>query len=120
MSAIEFDEAHFLSAEAALLRAMNTPRMAATELAARIAARHGLQAAWILGKQRTPHIMRARVELYRALREPPFSWSYPAIGRFVGGRDHTTIIAALASPERKKALSLRKKMASCRLPALRS
>jgi chromosomal replication initiation ATPase DnaA len=40
----------------------------------------------------------ARRELYAALRAK--GWSYPAIGRFVGNRDHTTVMAALREKRR--------------------
>lgn len=42
---------------------------------------------------RAKHLASARAELYVALRAR--GWSYPSIGRFVGGRHHSTVLSAL-------------------------
>ena len=65
-----------------------------------VARRYGLPLAQLLGPSSTPHSRSgtapaARRELYVALRAR--GWSYPQIGRFCGGRDHTTVIAAIDS-----------------------
>ena len=70
-------------------------RLPADTLARTIASRHGLTVTEMLGPSRLRHVVVARAELYRALRAQ--GWSYPAIGRFAGHRDHTTIMAAIGA-----------------------
>jgi chromosomal replication initiation ATPase DnaA len=60
------------------------------EVAASIAKRFGVSVKEMLGVKRDQHVMRARRVLYRKLHEE-LHWSYSSIGRFVGGRDHTTV-----------------------------
>jgi hypothetical protein len=75
-----------------------------TVLAAEIAAHHRITVADLLGPRRLKRLMAGRHELYRILRE--LGWSYPDIGQFVGGRDHTTVLAALRPSPRKQAIEL--------------
>jgi hypothetical protein len=93
MSAVEYTEEHFAFP-------LTVERLDAMALVERIAKKHACSPSQMLSKCRYPHLVRARQELYRALRVHPFNWSYPAIGSFVG-RDHTTIMLAIASPERR-------------------
>jgi chromosomal replication initiation ATPase DnaA len=63
-----------------------------------VARRYGLPVSQLLGPSSTPHARSgtapaARRELYAVLRSR--GWSYPQIGRFCGGRDHTTVIQAI-------------------------
>jgi hypothetical protein len=44
----------------------------------------------VIAKDNSRERVHARAEIYALLRER--GWSYPKIGAFVGGRDHTTII----------------------------
>lgn len=67
-------------------------------VAATIARRHGISTAILLAPNmvpgsRRPTPARARRELFRALRD--HGWSSPEIGDFVGGRDHSTVLAGL-------------------------
>jgi chromosomal replication initiation ATPase DnaA len=62
-----------------------------------ISRRSGVPQAVILGRSRSQTVARARLALYRALRE--MKMSYPEIGRFVGGRDHSTVIAVMKYAE---------------------
>ena len=95
MSAIEWTEEE-LEARANGMRAKPIAIDKSFEEAAlRVACKHGVTVAQMLGPKRFGHLVRARAELYRVLRAPPFSWSYPAIGHACGGRDHTTILAAV-------------------------
>jgi chromosomal replication initiation ATPase DnaA len=95
MSAIEFTEEDIERASSrqapSLAKAHGTAEQAAEE----VAKRHGVRVRDMLGPSRLAHLVRARADLYRVLRAPPFSWSLPAIARFAGGRDHTTILSAL-------------------------
>jgi chromosomal replication initiation ATPase DnaA len=70
-----------------------------------IARAHGVTVDELLGPLRVAHIVRARKELYATLRAR--GWSYPAIGNFVGGRDHSTVMAGLG-----KAKGARKQVAA--------
>lgn len=54
---------------------------------------HRIPVAEILGKSRTTPVFIARAHLAGLLKERLF-WSFSRIGRFIGGRDHTTIINA--------------------------
>ena len=51
----------------------------------------------LMGPYRFGFLTRARFALYKALRIR--GWSYSAIGTFVGGRDHTTIIYGVRRAE---------------------
>lgn len=65
-------------------------------IAAEVASKHGVTVDDIKGPRRVKNIMAARVEFYiRAVNET--SKSYPQIGRFCGGRDHTTILKVVKS-----------------------
>ena len=68
-------------------------------LAESIAAELGVRVADILGQARYPSITYARHHFIAVLRWSTFL-SYPEIGALVGGRDHTTIIAAERRYER--------------------
>lgn len=52
--------------------------------------RHGLTWPQLIARNNCMTHVNARAEVYALLRER--GWSYPQIGRLVGGRDHTTII----------------------------
>jgi chromosomal replication initiation ATPase DnaA len=106
MSAIEYTEADFEQNAQKHVRSVES----ASDVARRIAAKHHCSVAHMLSKLRYAHLVRARLELYQVLRTPPFSWSLPAIGRFTN-RDHTTVMLALASPEKRAAKAHRTKVA---------
>jgi chromosomal replication initiation ATPase DnaA len=89
VSTVEFDEAHFTRPPPKISSA------SAETLARHLAHRYGLTVDQILGPGRRKHVMSARRELYRMLRER--GWSYPAIGEFCGGRNHSTIMVALGA-----------------------
>jgi len=55
-----------------------------------VATRHNMTVAEMIGKDRRPRYIRARQEAMYLLRHA--GYSYPQIGRFVGGRDHTTAL----------------------------
>ncbi len=63
-----------------------------------IADRHHVTTDGIMGRDRSPTVARARAEVCHALYHlPGRGLSYPEIGRLIGGRDHTTIMAAVES-----------------------
>jgi hypothetical protein len=110
MSAIELTEEQL--AERALCPGV--PRDA-SQIAAEISARHCMPIKSIMGPSRHKSVMRARRDLYRAMRN--IGWSYPEIGRFVGGRDHTTVMSALSQkgwpaddPDTKRWVAYRRKV----------
>jgi chromosomal replication initiation ATPase DnaA len=100
MSAHEFTPEDLERADANYDQTLEARRATAQSLAMQVARRHGLSVEDMLSRRRYAHLAVARVDLYLALRGK--GWSYPAIGRFVE-RDHTTIIAALWTKERKEA-----------------
>ena len=57
----------------------------------------------LLGKGRRAHIARARFALYASLRA--LGWSYPKIGRFVGGRDPTTVLQGVRTHGAREGVS---------------
>lgn len=65
-----------------------------------VVAQHGATVDDVLGPTRLAHVVRARRDAMRLIRDR-LAWSYPAIGRLFG-RDHTTVMMALASPERRE------------------
>lgn len=66
-------------------------------IARRIACQYGVTYEDMMSHQRWGNLSEARLALYLELRA--LRWSYPQIGRFVGGRDHTTIMAAVHKSE---------------------
>ncbi len=70
----------------------------ARKIIADIAHKHGLTYADLVGPRRFRHIIPARDEAIaavRALSNGRESFSLPMVGRIFGGKDHTTILAAL-------------------------
>jgi len=63
--------------------------------------RHGFTWAQIIERNNTHPRVRARAEVYVLLRER--GWSYPRIGQFVGGRDHTTVMNSVQRYYARKA-----------------
>lgn len=81
-----------LKVPAALL-ARRTPRERQLHVVARVAARYGLTAADLLGRDRRDHVARARWHAWYQLR-CQFGSSLNQIGRLFD-RDHTTILYGL-------------------------
>lgn len=57
----------------------------------------GLDVEELVGRSHMQHICKARFALYKAFHLR--GWSYSAVGRAIGGRDHTTIINGIARAE---------------------
>ena len=93
MGCIEFTEHDLALPEESVAK-----RSGADALAVEVARMHGLRVGDMLGPSRNPALTRARADLYRRLRA--CGWSYPMIGRFCGGRDHTTVMSALGALKR--------------------
>lgn len=64
------------------------------DIVSRVSAQHDISVDLIKGPRRDKPIFRARAQAMYEIRQRT-SQSYPAIGRFFGGRDHTTVIAAV-------------------------
>lgn len=64
------------------------------DLVRSIADARGLSAPAIVRGGNQPYYVDARAEVYKALREPPFEYSFPRIGRLFG-KHHTTIISSV-------------------------
>lgn len=66
-------------------------RISVREIIEETAAKHGVSIVDIKSRRRARHLVLARHEaMWRARHETPHS--YPLIGRWMGGRDHTTVI----------------------------
>lgn len=59
-----------------------------------IARRYGITVEKLRGYDRRRPVPTIRREVFRQLRA--IGWSYPRIGAFMGGRDHSTIVYALS------------------------
>lgn len=70
-----------------------TSHAMAMMIVGQVALTTGISIAEIVGSSRNKHVVRARREAARQLREAEFS--YPEIGRALGGRHHTTCLALL-------------------------
>lgn len=76
------------------------PPITVAEIARQTAARYGVTINDIKSPRRDQRFVRARQEaMWRARNETPHS--LPAIGRFLGGRDHTTIIYGIRKHEER-------------------
>lgn len=65
-----------------------------------VAEKHGVTPVDILSERRTQLVVNARQEaMWRAKSET--EWSLPRIGKAFGGRDHTTVIHALRTHEKR-------------------
>lgn len=66
---------------------------------------HGLPVSALTGQKRERHIVWPRQEACWALRGLT-RLSLPAIGRLMGNRDHTTVMASIAAVERRRATDI--------------
>ena len=60
-----------------------------------VADKHGIEVEHMIGPRRTRPLVNARIEAYCRLYNECPQMSLPAIGRAVGGRDHTTVLHAI-------------------------
>jgi chromosomal replication initiation ATPase DnaA len=74
------------------------PGKEAERIVAEVAERHGLTAADLKGPSRLKHISHPRQEAMAALYITG-RYSLPGIGRFLGGRDHTTVLVGIRKHE---------------------
>lgn len=70
---------------------MPTSRAKARAILHEVAFKHGVTVEEIVSMSRPPVLCAARNEAYYRLRTET-TWSFPSIGRFLGGRDHATVI----------------------------
>ncbi|WP_210329506.1 helix-turn-helix domain-containing protein, partial [Methylorubrum zatmanii] len=68
----------------------------------KVAAQHGVTFEDILGDDRAVHIVAARYEAIRAVREVHPTHSIKRLGRIFGGRDHSSIRNALGMNQRAR------------------
>jgi len=69
---------------------------ALSRLLALVATDHRVHVCDLLGRSRTRHLVSARAEFVRLANS--LGYSYPVIGRALGGRDHTTCVHLAARP----------------------
>lgn len=65
-------------------------RVTMRELAEQVCVKHGITVAELKGERKLKRLIPARYEFMALAYELPHT-SYPMIGRFLGGRDHTTV-----------------------------
>ena len=70
-------------------------RKTANQVLAEVAARHKLTVAQLVGPSRQYHYAHPRMEAYFEIYVQCPHMSLPAIGRLIGGRDHTSILSGL-------------------------
>jgi hypothetical protein len=78
----------------------NTPVWVVRAMLQEVAEASRLTPEQIVGQQRNVRIVAARHYLMWRLRRET-TWSLPQIGRFLGGRDHTTVLHGIRSWEKK-------------------
>lgn len=67
------------------------PPITMAQILARVAEKHGLTVADLKGPRIAPRFSHPRQEAMHAMHAVG-RWSLPQIGRFLGGRDHTTVL----------------------------
>jgi len=77
-----------------------TPVWIARSMLLEVAQQTGLTIQEVIGQQRNPNVVAARHYLMWRLRRET-TWSLPEIGRFLGGRDHTTVIHGIRKWEQR-------------------
>lgn len=70
----------------------------AKQIAKFVAEKHGLTLEQLVGRTRSDDVVKARHEVFYRLRKET-TWSLPRIGRFIGGRDHTTVLHGIRKHE---------------------
>lgn len=79
-------------------------RKSMTEIAKRVLERYpDFTLAEIKGPRRSDYLIKARFAVIDAIKRERPDLSYPQIGKFLGGRDHTTIMAAVRAIAERKA-----------------
>jgi len=64
-----------------------------------IASRHGLTVDEMIGRSKMHALVRARREF--AIEAKKFGFTMKEIGRYLGGRDHTTVMHLIRTKDRK-------------------
>lgn len=77
---------------------MPSTRPVMKTIATRVALAHGFQLEDLTGPARTKRVAHVRHEAMWEIYETGL-FSYPQIGRFFGGRDHTTVICGCRAHE---------------------
>lgn len=77
-----------------------TPRQLTLAIVESVAARHGVTVGIVFERDGRPgarvrKVVEARHEAIAEVAAARPHWSYPALGRFFGGRDHTSVMHAL-------------------------
>lgn len=83
-----------------MLMPKNRPGMAV--IAQSVAEKHGLRLKDLIGDERSRTYSRPRQEAYYAIYQTG-AYSLPQIGRFFGGRDHTTVLFGIRAHEKRMA-----------------
>lgn len=79
-------------------------RKSMTEIAKRVLERYpDFTLDEIKGSRRNHYLIKARFAVIDAIKRERPDLSYPQIGKFMGGRDHTTIMAAVRAIAERKA-----------------
>lgn len=73
------------------MRQMDFARHKAEQIIKEVCNKHNVSRVDLISERRPQPLVRARQEAYYRLATE-MTWSLPRIGRFLGGRDHTTIL----------------------------
>lgn len=87
---------------------VSSPRDLINQALTAIARKHGITLEKLKSKSRLAACVEARRDAYRMLHAAPYNWSTPRIGAYFG-RDHSTVVYAIAPEERREALAARKR-----------
>jgi chromosomal replication initiation ATPase DnaA len=80
---------------------LDPPKKASRSIIRIVAQKHGITVQELLGQSRFAHIVHARQEAMHEMRL--MGMSYHQIGRFMGGRDHSTVWHGVRAHEERTA-----------------
>lgn len=83
------------------------PQRTLAEIVADVAARHDLHPELLIGPSRLRHLVIARQEAM-AEAHATGRYSLPRIGRYLGGRDHTTVLHGVRAHRERSELEIGK------------
>ncbi len=86
-----------------VLRSIAVPQSSwhhARQILREVSVKYGVSTVDLCSHRRPPHLCTARHEAYWRLRNET-TWSFPKIGAFLGGRDHTSVMSGCKKHEKR-------------------